>query len=170
MSSTERAPDAESDAETGASRRFAGALGPRWVPTGRARRLLLHVVVTGLGAAAAFLAFHAVFMPLAVGHGKDVRVPQVVGLEYGRAEALLAETGLSVRRLAERVSPDFHAGVVLDQDPRPGFATRAGRPVGLVVSLGRGEVEVPDVTGESFRHAEILLTRGGIAIGHVART
>lgn len=141
-------------------------------PTGWRRRLLrlvAHVAVLGLGAVAALLAFQFGFMPLAVGHGKEVRVPDVGGLGYEAAETRLAEVGLEGRKVNERVSPEWRAGVVLDQDPKPGFSTREGRIVGLVVSLGRGEVAVPDVIGESFRHAEIILTREGIAIGHVAR-
>jgi serine/threonine-protein kinase len=167
MTSSETTGQRSSTGDRAASR--PAALRSRRIAR-RLPRLLAHLAVMALGAAAALLAFQLWFMPLAVGHGKDIRVPRVVGLAYERAEETLADAGLSARRSTERISPDFRAGVVLDQDPRAGFSTREGRVVGLVVSLGRGEVDIPDVTGESFRHAEIILTREGIAIGHVSRT
>jgi serine/threonine-protein kinase len=40
----------------------------------------------------------------------------------------------------------------------------------MVVSLGRGIVQVPQVAGESLRHAELILAREGIPVGSVART
>jgi len=167
-----RAPDRIVGA-SGDGREPAGsarrASGRRWRWRWRWRRVLGGVLVVGAGAVTALLAFHLVFMPLAVGHGKDVRVPTVVGLDVEDAEKRLTEAGLSARRSSERPSPEWKAGTVLDQEPRSGFSTRQGRIVSLVVSIGRGQTEVPLLAGESYRHAEIILTREGIPIGHVAR-
>ena len=58
---------------------------------------------------------------------------------------------------------------MLEQRPAAGFRTREGRSIGLVVSLGRGEVDVPDLLGASLRHASLVLSREGIHVGHVAR-
>jgi len=135
----------------------------------RLRRLGLVVLALGLGAIAALAAFNFGFMPLAVRHGQDVPVPKVTGLRVDDAREVLAAEGLDAQRVAERVS-ELATGVVLEQTPRPGFHTRKGRPIGLVVSLGPGEVEVPPVTGESYRHAEIILTRLGLPVGRVSRT
>lgn len=143
--------------------------GPRATFRDRLRRLALIVLALGLGGIAALAAFNFGFMPLAVRHGQDVAVPKVTGLRVDDARQVLLAEGLDAQRVAERVS-ELATGVILEQTPRAGFRTRKGRPIGLVVSLGPGEVQVPAVTGESYRHAEIILTRLGLPIGRVSRT
>jgi serine/threonine-protein kinase len=136
----------------------------------RTRQLVRIGGVLTLGGVAALATFHFGFMPIAVRHGHDVTVPKVTGLHFDDARRVLSDHGLEAQRVADRVSVEWNPGVVLEQSPTPGFHSREGRPIGLVVSLGRGEVGVPDVAGESYRHAELILTRLGLPVGRVSRT
>jgi serine/threonine-protein kinase len=126
-------------------------------------------MIFAVGAVVAMLVFHFVFMPLAVDHGSERAVPRVVGLALEEAQEELARHDLVGAQTAERVNPEWPRGSVLEQDPPPGFRTRPNRTVGLVVSLGRGEVGVPAVEGQSLRHAEMILAREGISVGSIAR-
>ncbi len=147
---------------------------PRWRRLSRPTRRqigrgALHLVAIGTGAVVAGLLIHFGFMPLAVGHGRDIVVPDVSGLDREDAIRTLADEGLAAKVVAERVDLHSAPGTILDQDPPAGFRTREGRAVGLTASLGRGEVLVPPVTGESLRHTELMLTREGLPIGFVSR-
>ncbi len=137
----------------------------------RGRRFLdgvAKLVMLGAGAFLAVLVFHFVFMPIAVNHGKEIAVPDVVGLSFDDADHVLQQAGLRGVVTSERVNPEWPPGTVLEQDPPPYLRTRKERGVGLVLSLGRGEVTVPDIVGESLRHAELILARDGIPVGHVS--
>lgn len=138
----------------------------------RRRRLadrLAHLLMFGAGAFLAILVFHFVFMPITVDHGKEIAVPDVVGLSFDDANQVLQKVELSGAVVSERVSLEWPRGTVLEQDPPPYLRTRKERGVGLVLSLGRGVVDVPDIIGESLRHAELILAREGIPVGHVSR-
>lgn len=132
-------------------------------------RMVGHVLMFGLGAlvAAGFVNFW--FMPLATGHGKDIDIPSVVGRTVEEAADILVEVDLASHEAAVKEDPEFPPGLVLAQQPAAGFRTRKGRSIGLVVSLGRGKVDVPDVIGASLRHAQLVLEREGIHVSHVAR-
>lgn len=62
-------------------------------------------------------------------------VPDVVGLEKQTAEYDIAAANLKVRNVRTK-RDDHRAGVVIDQDPRPGKSVQVGSPVDLVVSSG----------------------------------
>lgn len=123
----------------------------------------------GFGALTALAVFNWLFMPFAVDHRSERVVPDVIGLPFEDAVALLGDAELAGQEAAARVNPDFPPGVVLEQVPAPGLHTRPGRTIGLIVSQGRGEVDLPNLAGQSLRHAEMVLTREGVRLGDVSR-
>jgi serine/threonine-protein kinase len=125
-------------------------------------------IFLALGALAGAALFQFAVMPLLVTHGGDVTVPDVVGMKVDEAERLLQGAGLAGVREAERVNREWPVHTVLEQDPPPGLRTVAGREIGLVVSLGRGEATIPDLVGESLRHAELVLVREGVGVGQLS--
>jgi len=130
---------------------------------------LLRAIAASAGALAAIVLLNEFLIPRAVRHGQDLQVPNVVGLDQEKALATLREHGLTGRRAGERVAPEYPEGVVLEQSLPASFRTRGGRVVELTVSLGRGDVAIPEIAGESVRHAEMILARSGLAIGNVVR-
>jgi len=128
-----------------------------------------HAFLLAAGVAIALLIFHFVFMPIVVNQGQEVVVPDVVGLSVGDARQILQQVSLDGAVISERINPEWPRGTVLEQDPPAQLRTRKERGVGLIVSLGRGEVQIPNVVGESLRHAELILARDGIPVGNVSR-
>ncbi|MEZ5171491.1 MAG: PASTA domain-containing protein [Acidimicrobiia bacterium] len=61
-------------------------------------------------------------------------------------------------------SPDTTVGSVLAQDPEAGARVDEGSDVTIVVSAGQGEVDVPDVIGESFDDAREQLWFNGLNV------
>jgi beta-lactam-binding protein with PASTA domain/tRNA A-37 threonylcarbamoyl transferase component Bud32 len=92
----------------------------------------------------------------------DVVVPNVERMERTAAEAALVAEGFRV--VVEEVNNnEFAAGQVFDQSPSGGSRAAEGATVTLQVSLGRGEVPVPDLlemtagqAGRAVANAELV--------------
>ena len=89
-------------------------------------------------------------------------VPQIIGQSQAEAEALLADSKLSVNNVVLR-DVNLPAGQVLDVLPRPGSQVRARSKVDLVVSSGK--VQVPDLRGKTQEEAIAALQKLGFAVG-----
>jgi hypothetical protein len=85
----------------------------------------------------------------------DVEVPDVVGKQYADAEDTLEDAGLKVERKDDASSEQ--ADIVVVQDPDAGASVEKGATVILSVSVGQGEVPVPDVTGQTEADARSQL-------------
>jgi serine/threonine-protein kinase len=108
-----------------------------------------------------------VIMPLAVGHGREVAVPDLVGMDRSTAEQALARVGLvlgEVRYVASATVPTDH---VTGQYPAARRKVKRGREVALDVSRGAGRLKVPHTEGLSVARAFDLLSEAGLNVDGV---
>ncbi|HYP48400.1 MAG TPA: Stk1 family PASTA domain-containing Ser/Thr kinase [Thermoleophilaceae bacterium] len=89
-----------------------------------------------------------------------VGVPGVVGLTQESAEARLRDEGL--RPSVREARSDEPEGEVISQAPAAGARVDRGASVTIVVSSGKEEVEVPNVTGISAGDAANQLSAEGL--------
>lgn len=101
-------------------------------------------------------------------HGREVDVPDLVGLAPAEAESVLLERGLRVDVESRFYSSNIPEGRILSQVPPAGTVVRRGGRVRVAESLGIGRAKVPNVLGQSSRAAEINLRRRGLEIGKLA--
>ena len=106
-----------------------------------------------------------VIMPLYVKHGKDVVLPQVVGMQFSKADSLLKKQGFRTILDKEVYSSKYPKGTVAFQNPFPESIVKKGRRVYLTVSKGEKRVAVPKLIGGSERDAELKLRRLGLKVG-----
>jgi beta-lactam-binding protein with PASTA domain len=106
-------------------------------------------------------------MQLAI-HGREVAIPQLVGLGPTEAERAGAAAGLQVVIERQFYSPDIPEGRIMTQMPPAGTKVRRGWSLRVAQSLGPQRIAIPDVTGGSERIAELNLRRRGLTIGSVA--
>ena len=111
-----------------------------------------------------------VAMPFIVHRSGLVDVPSVTGLPLEEASAALREMGLSLRQVGSVHHPDVPEGRVLRQEPAAGESVRKARSVSVVLSEGPDMATIPELRGQSLRHARMLLSRLGLGQGTVART
>ncbi len=109
-------------------------------------------------------------MPMIVHRSKEVRVPALTGLPVDEARSALEENSLSLREVGSVFDAEVPAGRVLRQDPVAGTSVRKARAVSVVLSKGPDVATVPQLEGESLRHAAILLSRLGLRQGPVAHS
>src|ERR1700679_2840056 len=126
------------------------------------RMLLLALVLMTVALISALTA-----MKLAI-HGREVAIPELVGLSPLDAERAVAALGLQVVIERQFYSPDIAEGKIMTQMPPPGTKVRRGWSVRVAQSLGRQRVAIPDVTGGSERVAELNVLRRGLSLGSVA--
>jgi len=93
-----------------------------------------------------------------------VKVPNVVGETLENAEATLTGEGLTVGKVARRVTTAQAPETVLEQKPRGGKTIKAGGAVDLVVAQAPKEVPVPNVVGQNEAAAAAALGGAGFKV------
>jgi serine/threonine-protein kinase len=92
---------------------------------------------------------------------KPVAVPLVEGTRRLLAEARIKEAGLTPISKGQ-FHDEVPVGIVIDQTPDAGDRIDRGNRVTLIHSLGRRQVEVPDVRGRSATDAVAALADAGL--------
>ena len=84
---------------------------------------------------------------LVVSRGGDaVALPSLAGLPLPHAKLILQANGLTLGRVAQVHSSEYPKGEVIAQDPEASATVRRGRPIALLVSLGRPEEPAETLT------------------------
>lgn len=90
-----------------------------------------------------------------------VRVPAVEGRNVEEASQVLVDSGFSVE-LEEAESEDVAKDLVITQSVPPTEERPQGSIITLTVSVGRGEVVVPNLAGQAEADARVALAREGL--------
>ncbi len=90
-----------------------------------------------------------------------VRIPAVQRMEFLEAEEILLAAGFTVERV-DQTSDDFARNIVIEQSVPSTEERPQGTVITLSVSIGRGEVQVPSVEGQSISDARVTLARQGL--------
>lgn len=106
-------------------------------------------------------------MRLAV-HGREVAVPNFIGMMPAEAERLAFKNGLTFSVERRFYSQNVAFGRVMSQLPDSGTMVRRGWQVRAAESLGPQRVAIPDVVGESGQAAEITIRERGLEMGDQA--
>lgn len=106
-------------------------------------------------------------MRLAI-HGRQVKVPAVVGMTVAEARKAALSSGLLLDRESGFYSRDVPEGRIVSQAPSPGTMVRRGWRLRIAESLGPQRTAVPDLLNQSRRAAEINIARRGLDVGTVA--
>ncbi len=96
-----------------------------------------------------------------------VTVPDLTSSDRATAKAALEDQGLVYAEGEPQNSDTVAADLVMSQDPASGRQVEEGSTVTVVISLGVGEVEVPDLAGLTQAEARAALTEAGLTAGQV---
>jgi beta-lactam-binding protein with PASTA domain len=126
------------------------------------RLLLLALVLILVALLSAFTA-----MRFAI-HGREVKIPKLIGMPLPQAQAMLGDAGLLLDPEDRFYSSTIAGGSIVAQWPAAGTTVRRGWHVRVGVSLGAPRADVPDVLGQSARAGEINVKRRGVEVGAIA--
>ncbi|MBZ5738213.1 Stk1 family PASTA domain-containing Ser/Thr kinase [Nocardioides mangrovi] len=88
---------------------------------------------------------------------EQVAVPSVIGKTDTQARSLIGEAGLAVGTIDRQNSDSVKAGRIISQSPESDEYVDPDSRVDYVISLGRPEVTVPNVIGQSKEEAQATL-------------
>jgi serine/threonine-protein kinase len=133
---------------------------------GGIRRLIPYLIAIVGGFLLAYLVAAFVLFPSGV-IPQDVKVPNVVGLDFETAEKRLAQSGFKAERGESRFHASAPEGTVLEQVPPAESRDLVGASVKLAVSGGQRTAVVPNVVGLARPDAERLIEQAGFDVGDV---
>ncbi|MEA1913627.1 MAG: PASTA domain-containing protein [candidate division WOR-3 bacterium] len=99
---------------------------------------------------------------------EEIVVPDLTGFDLNQAKVFLAEKGLNVSKVEGKVSSK-PKDVVIATVPEPGSRVTIDIPIKLIISIGPGKVEVPNLKRKSLYQAKSSLKDRGLELGNVRR-
>lgn len=94
----------------------------------------------------------------------EVTMPNLVGMDYVKAQELLAELGLYLSKEREVYDSSVKKGGIVFQAVPEGITLRQGDSVTVTVSLGREQIRVADVQYMSEEEARQALAGAGLTV------
>ena len=131
------------------------------------RNIVLYFLVLCVSFVIGAAVFDRVLMPIFVRRGRAVAVPDLVGLSYNEAKESASDMGFRLELERDDYSDNIPQGSIMSQLPIAGSLAKRGRHIWVVRSLGAREIEVPDLRGETFRHAKIKIQETKLTLGNI---
>ena len=99
--------------------------------------------------------------------GREVAVPDVVGIKAAEAQQILAKRGIGIR-IEDRLYSSLPVDTVIRQSPQANMEVKVGQSAHVVLSLGPQKVAIPRFEDTSVRAAQIEMLRDGLQLGEVS--
>src|SRR5271170_730362 len=98
--------------------------------------------------------------------GREVAVPDVVGMAAAQAQTILQGRSLGMQ-VEDRISSTLPLDAVVRQSPPPNMKVKTGQYAHVVLSLGPQKATMPALNYLSLRGAQVELLRGGLQPGEI---
>jgi len=99
--------------------------------------------------------------------GREVVMPDVVGMNAVAAREMLQGRGLSLK-VEDRTYSSLPADAVVRQSPPGNMQVKVGQFAHVILSLGPQQANIPNVHDSALRAAQIELLRRGLQVGEVS--
>jgi len=123
----------------------------------------IFIALIGVGVASAFMVIALLLRQ------EEVRVPDLAGRDIVSVIELVTQQGLQLKVDRREPHPVMPRDTVISQTPPPGSGVKKGRQVRVIVSQGPSELLSPQVVGENFRKADIMIRQAGFVPGDLSR-
>ncbi|HHE37732.1 MAG TPA: PASTA domain-containing protein [Candidatus Cloacimonetes bacterium] len=105
------------------------------------------------------------FMKLVVGHGNEVKVPNIVAMDFEVARKNCKDLKLYVQQSESIHNNDLEKGRIISQEPHHGIMTKKFRTIKVVVSKGPEMVRIPYLDNLGVMEAKMKLENAGLFLG-----
>ncbi len=99
--------------------------------------------------------------------GREVAMPDVVGLKAFEAQHTLHSRGVGIK-VEDRIYNPLPVDTVVRQSPAPGSRVKTGQFAHVMLSLGPQKATIPALVDHSLRAARIEMLRSGLQLGEVS--
>ncbi|HEX4004088.1 MAG TPA: PASTA domain-containing protein [Candidatus Acidoferrales bacterium] len=99
--------------------------------------------------------------------GREVKMPNVVGVKAAQAQQILGQHGIGIR-IEDRLYSNLPVDAVVRQSPQANMQVKVGQNAHVVLSLGPQKVTIPELEEKSVRAAQIEMLREGLQLGEVS--
>ena len=123
-------------------------------------------IAVGLGIVIAVFVVFVLSLNWITHHGESRSVPSVTGKPFNEAEQILEKEGFELVVQDSVYYDSLPPAAVMKQIPDPDAVVKVNRTV--YVTINRylpPEVQMPNLVGPSFRHAEVILRNLGLVLG-----
>lgn len=96
-----------------------------------------------------------------------VVVPNLRSLNKDTANKILDDRDLKLQVIEEKNSENLPEDSIISQIPDPGEIIKSSRAISVVLSKGRGKVEMPRLIGMDFRTAKKEINKRSLKLGSV---
>jgi len=100
--------------------------------------------------------------------GNEVSVPNLTGKSLPEGTRALTAYSLRMKVASHRYDERVPKDQILAQDPVANSKLKRNSQVRVVLSLGAKKIPVPNLEGQSFRAAQIVVLQRGLTLGVVA--
>lgn len=106
-----------------------------------------------------------IIMKIAVGHGNEIEVPDLTGVDFNVALKQCADLNLYLEQKEFIHNDEVERGKIISQDPHPNIKTKKFRTIKVVVSEGPEMVRIPFLENLSITEAKLRLENVGLYLG-----
>ncbi|MFQ6608869.1 MAG: PASTA domain-containing protein [Fidelibacterota bacterium] len=136
------------------------------------RTILRIIMAFTFVAGTAFIIFDKIVMPMYVASGREISLPDVSGqttqsgpfMTFDEARKELEKNDLVAVEEFVKYTSKYPPGMVLDQYPQARRKVKPGRKVRLTVAKEEKMVKVPNLVGQSLRHAQLKIEEIGLHV------
>ncbi len=96
-------------------------------------------------------------------HGKEVRVPEITGLQFDVARKKCKQLNLYIEETDRQYNDEFKKNTIITQKPEAGANSKIGRVIEVIVSEGPELVSVPSLVNMTRKEARLTLNNMGLA-------
>lgn len=96
----------------------------------------------------------------------QIEVPKLLGMTEDEAQEALKKLNLGYKNIGSASSDEYEEDLIISQTPVPGEKVDKNTTIKVTISSGKGEVEIPKVTGKSESEATRTLTSAGFKVNN----
>lgn len=130
-------------------------------------RILVYAAIVVAFFVVGLILANFLIMPLLVGRGEEIAVPNVCNQPLDTAVEMLRAVDLDGVVVERRFDRIIDEGYVIVQDPLPDARVKKRRIINLTVSLGAETVSVPFLAGVGYEQGVSILNRIGLVVTRV---
>ncbi len=135
------------------------------------KKIVAGILVIGIVIVLFFLGLFTtnIVMKLVVDHGKEVRVPQLIGLTYSRATDICKDNKLYIQDVRREYSSTYPDGYIIEQNPKDSSLVKRFRTIDVVISKGAKLIKVPLLVGTDLELVKEQLNTLGLKVGKISK-